>query len=174
MENTHRRPTGAETGKVLDKEVLSSFCKDCDSYKGVQFGIKYNKWQRAHTISCRKNDSGSAGRLTDSLIHKLAYYYGNAIRCNYTSVKEMRKAIWAVWGHSCSTDDEPMHWFCPTNPNTWCKNNSTINNNLQNYKLKPSVPKAVRDVIKPVLADLSHPALLKKCLGGKTQNLMKV
>ncbi|GFU95799.1 hypothetical protein TNCV_4903911 [Trichonephila clavipes] len=34
-------------------------------------------------------------------------------------VKEMRKAIWAVWGHSCSTDDEPMHWFCPTNPNTW-------------------------------------------------------
>ncbi|GFW84968.1 uncharacterized protein TNCV_682561 [Trichonephila clavipes] len=51
--------------------------------------------------------------------------------------KEMRKAIWAVWGHSCSTDDEPMHWFCPTNPNTWY---------------------------------LSHPALLKKCLGGKTQN----
>ncbi|GFV05982.1 hypothetical protein TNCV_3142731 [Trichonephila clavipes] len=46
-------------------------------------------------------------RLTDSLIDKLAHYYGNAIRCNSTSVKEMRKAIWAVWGHSCSTDDEP-------------------------------------------------------------------
>ncbi|GFX20848.1 uncharacterized protein TNCV_79031 [Trichonephila clavipes] len=30
---------------------------------------------------------------------------------------------------------------------------------------------AVRDGIKPVFADLSHPALLKKCLGGKTQNL---
>ncbi|GFW77993.1 uncharacterized protein TNCV_2490371 [Trichonephila clavipes] len=74
------------------------------------------------------------GRLTDSLIDKLAHYYGNAIRCNSTSVKEMRKAIWAVWGHSCSTDDEPMHWFCPTNPNTWY---------------------------------LSHPALLKKCLGEK-------
>ncbi|GFX91908.1 uncharacterized protein TNCV_3577381 [Trichonephila clavipes] len=191
---------GAETGKVLDREVLSSFCKGCDSYKGVKFGIKYNKWQRAHKISCRKNYSGSAGkmevdgilrifnrseklhnlkysnyigdgytktfnalsenkpygddhliqkiecvghvqkgkgRLTDSLIDKLAHYYGNAIRCNSTSVKEMRKAIWAVWGHSCSTDDEPMHWFCPTNPNTW---------------------------------HLSHPALLKKCLGGKTQN----
>ncbi|GFU34822.1 uncharacterized protein TNCV_3184911 [Trichonephila clavipes] len=37
---------GAETGKVLDREVLSSFCKGCDSYKGVKFGIKYNKWQR--------------------------------------------------------------------------------------------------------------------------------
>ncbi|GFW83753.1 uncharacterized protein TNCV_668661 [Trichonephila clavipes] len=80
---------------------------------------------------------GGKGRLTDSLIDKLAHYYGNAIRCNSTSVKEMLKAIWAVWGHSCSTDDEPMHWFCPTNPNTWY---------------------------------LSHPALLKKCLGSKTQN----
>ncbi|GFV91034.1 uncharacterized protein TNCV_1249161 [Trichonephila clavipes] len=151
---------GAETGKVLDREVLSSFCKGCDSYKGVKFGIKYNKWQRAHKISCRKNYSGSAGKmevdgmlmifnrleklhnlkysnyiadgdtktfnalsenkpygddhliqkiecrpcakengLTDSLIDKLAHYYGNAIRCNSTSVKEMRKAIWAVWGH---------------------------------------------------------------------------
>ncbi|GFT48680.1 uncharacterized protein TNCV_4632331 [Trichonephila clavipes] len=114
---------------------------------------------------------GGKGRLTDSLIDKLAHYYGNAIRCNSTSVKEMRKAILGcVWGHSCSTDDEPMHWFCPTNPNTWCKYNATINNNLQNYKHKPSVAKAVRDVIKPVFADLSHPALLKKCLGGKTQN----
>ncbi|GFX31056.1 uncharacterized protein TNCV_2025591 [Trichonephila clavipes] len=110
------------------------------------------------------------GRLTDSLIDKLAHYYVNAIRCNSTSVKEMRKAIWAVWGHSCSTDDEPIHWFCPTNPNTWCKYNAAINNNLQNYKHKPSVAKAVQDVIKPVFADLSHPALLKKCLGGKTQN----
>ncbi|GFX58765.1 uncharacterized protein TNCV_804691 [Trichonephila clavipes] len=109
---------------------------------------------------------GGKGRLTDSLIDKLAHYYGNAIRCNSTSVKEMRKAIWAVWGHSCSTDDEPMHWFCPTNPNTWCKYNAAINNNLQNYKHKPSVAKAVRDVIKPVFADLSHPALLKKCLGS--------
>ncbi|GFW63880.1 uncharacterized protein TNCV_705861 [Trichonephila clavipes] len=245
---------GAETGKVLDREV-SSFCKGCDSYKGVKFGIKYNKWQRAHKISRRKNYSGSAGkmevdgmlrifnrseklhnlkysnyigdgdtktfnalsenkpygddhliqkiecvgheqkrmgarlrklklvyskkklsdgktiggkgRLTDSLIDKLAHYYGNAIRCNSTSVKEMRKAIWAVWDLSCSTDDAPMHWFCPTNPNTWCKYNAAINNNLQNYKHKPSVAKVVRDVIKPVFADLSHPALLKKCLGEK-------
>ncbi|GFV71565.1 uncharacterized protein TNCV_2431851 [Trichonephila clavipes] len=58
---------------------------------------------------------GGKGRLTDSLIDKLAHYYGNAIRCNSTSVKEMRKAIWAVWGHSCSTDDEPCTGFVLTN-----------------------------------------------------------
>ncbi|GFU03576.1 hypothetical protein TNCV_3399111 [Trichonephila clavipes] len=77
---------------------------------------------------------------------------------------------WKTRGHSSligQTDDEPMHWFCPTNPNTWCKYNAAINNNLQKYKHKPSVAKAVRDVIKPVFADLSHQALLKKCLGEK-------
>ncbi|GFW37711.1 uncharacterized protein TNCV_4629161 [Trichonephila clavipes] len=195
--------TGAETGKVLKREVLSSFCNGCDSYKGVKFGIKYNKngkerirfhvekiilallemaTQKFNALSenkpygddyliqkieCVGHVQKRMGRLTDSLIDKLAHYYGNAIRCNSTSVKEMRKAIWAVWGHSCSTDDEPIHWFCPTNPNTWCKYNAAINNNLQNYKHKPSVAKAVQDVIKPVFADLSHPALLKKCLGEK-------
>ncbi|GFU45570.1 uncharacterized protein TNCV_1619971 [Trichonephila clavipes] len=80
---------------------------------------------------------GGKGRLTDSLIDKLAHYYGNAIRCNSTSVKEMRKAIWAVWGHSCSTDDEPMHWFCPTNPNTWWR--------LHTRTRLSSVPKTNRD-----------------------------
>ncbi|GFT98059.1 uncharacterized protein TNCV_3362661 [Trichonephila clavipes] len=88
---------GAETGKVLDREVLSSFCKGCDSYKGVKFGIKYNK---------------NGKERIRFHVEKLFW-----LCC----VKEMRKAIWAVWGHSCSTDDEPMHWFCPTNPNTWCK-----------------------------------------------------
>ncbi|GFY62574.1 uncharacterized protein TNIN_323281 [Trichonephila inaurata madagascariensis] len=35
----------AKTGKVLDREVLSSFCKGCDSYKRVKFGIKYKKME---------------------------------------------------------------------------------------------------------------------------------
>ncbi|GFV66129.1 uncharacterized protein TNCV_5073311 [Trichonephila clavipes] len=39
---------------------------------------------------------GRKGRLTDSLIDKLVHYYGNGIRRNSTSVKEMRKAIFAV------------------------------------------------------------------------------
>ncbi|GFW13774.1 transposable element Tcb2 transposase [Trichonephila clavipes] len=105
---------GAETGKVLDREVLSSFCKGCDSYKGVKFGIKYNK-------NGKERIRFHVEKIILALLCK-----GNA-----------ESHLGCVWGHSCSTDDEPMHWFCPTNPNTWY---------------------------------LSHPALLKKCLGGKTQN----
>ncbi|GFV67908.1 uncharacterized protein TNCV_1646031, partial [Trichonephila clavipes] len=140
---------------------------ECVGHVQKRMGTRLMKLKLVYSKKKELSDGktiGGKGRLTDSLIDKLAHYYGNAIRCNSTSVKEMRKAIWAVWGHSCSTDDEPIHWFCPTNPNTWCKYNAAINNNLQNYKHKPSVAKAVQDVIKPVFADLSHPALLKKCL----------
>ncbi|GFW74840.1 uncharacterized protein TNCV_5138191 [Trichonephila clavipes] len=145
---------------------------DTKTFNALSENKPYGDDHLIQKIECVGHVQKRMGRLTDSLIDKLAHYYGNAIRCNSTSVKEMRKAIWAVWGHSCSNDDEPINWFCPTNSNTWCKYiyNAAINNNLQNYKHKPSVAKAVRDVIKPVFADLSHPALLKKCLGDKTQN----
>ncbi|GFY06948.1 uncharacterized protein TNCV_4090501 [Trichonephila clavipes] len=116
---------------------------DTKTFNALSENKPYGDDHLIQKIECVGHVQKRMGRLTDSLIDKLAHYYGNAIRCNSTSVKEMRKAIWAVWGHSCSTDDEPMHWFCPTIPNTWCK---------------------------PVFADLFHPALLKKCLGGKTQN----
>ncbi|GFX69914.1 uncharacterized protein TNCV_2078941 [Trichonephila clavipes] len=120
---------------------------ECVGHVQKRMGTRLRKFKLVHSKKKLSDGKtiGGKGRLTDSLIDKLAHYYGNAIRCNSTSVKEMRKAIWAVWGHSCSTDDEPMHWFCPTNPNTWCKYNATINNNLQNYKHKPSVAKAVRE-----------------------------
>ncbi|GFT88451.1 uncharacterized protein TNCV_262511 [Trichonephila clavipes] len=53
------------------------------------------------------------GRLTDAIISKLTTFYGNAIRANSHNVNEMRQAVWAVWAHTSSTDDEPKHWFCP-------------------------------------------------------------
>ncbi|GFS70718.1 uncharacterized protein TNCV_498071 [Trichonephila clavipes] len=94
---------------------------DTKTFNALSENKPYGDDYLIQKIECVGHVQKRMGRLTDSLIDKLAHYYGNAIRCNSTSVKEIRKAIWAVWGHSCSTDDEPMHWFCPTNPNTWCK-----------------------------------------------------
>ncbi|GFW20820.1 uncharacterized protein TNCV_1050411 [Trichonephila clavipes] len=191
---------GAETGKVLYREVLSSFCKGCDSYKGVKFGIKYNKNGKERIrFHVEKNYSGSAGDGDTKTINALSEnkpygddYLIQKIECVGHVQKRMGtrlmklKLVYSkkelsdgktIGGKGrltdslidklCAlpcTDDEPIHWFCPTNPNTCCKYNAAINNNLQNYKHKPSVAKAVQDVIKPVFADLSHPALPKKCL----------
>ncbi|GFW54067.1 uncharacterized protein TNCV_3828751 [Trichonephila clavipes] len=45
---------GADCGKVLDMEVMSSYCKGCDSYKGPKFGPKYSAFLAKHQIFCRK------------------------------------------------------------------------------------------------------------------------
>ncbi|GFS50839.1 uncharacterized protein TNIN_136601 [Trichonephila inaurata madagascariensis] len=39
---------GADFGKVLDMEVMPSYCKGCDSYKGSKFGPKYSAFLGKH------------------------------------------------------------------------------------------------------------------------------
>ncbi|GFW95920.1 uncharacterized protein TNCV_1625801 [Trichonephila clavipes] len=57
--------------------------------------------------------TGGNGHLTDAVIRKLTSFYGNAIWSNSQNVNEMMEAVWAVWDHTSSTDDEPKHWFGP-------------------------------------------------------------
>ncbi|GFV47130.1 uncharacterized protein TNCV_1630741 [Trichonephila clavipes] len=116
---------------------------------------------------------GGKGRLTDAIISKLTTFYGNAIRANSHHVNEMRQAVWAVWAHTSSTDDEPKHWFCPKGKNSWCKYNVSVQNiTVNEFSHKNTLPKAVSEVIKPVFKDLSHLKLLRRCLGGKLKMLM--
>ncbi|GFT19867.1 uncharacterized protein TNCV_4993071 [Trichonephila clavipes] len=84
---------------------------------------------------------GAKSRLTDSLIAKLAHYYGNAIRCNSTSVKKCGKPF-GMFGVILA---------------------ALMMNRCTGFVLQIQI-------LDPVFADLSHPALLKKCLGGKTHN----
>lgn len=246
---------GDETGKVLDIEVLSSFCKGCEKWKGSKCGKKYDEWKLKHKNKCVKNHSGSSGkmevdgmkriferseternakyvkyigdgdtktfpeiqnsapynvekvecvghvqkrmgnrlrklklvnrgrklsdgkgisgknRLTDKIIDKFTTYYGNAIRGNSNSIEDMRKAIWAIFCHYKSTDNEPMHHFCPDGDKSWCDyQRAKFTNSVASYKHKNVVPIPVMDEIKPIFAELSSPKLLKRCLGGKTQN----
>ncbi|GFU76610.1 uncharacterized protein TNCV_1272591 [Trichonephila clavipes] len=114
---------------------------------------------------------GGKGRLTDVVINRLTTFYGNAIRGNPKNVHEMRQAIWAVWAHTASTDEQPKHWFCPKSNNSWCKYNICVQNNkVQGFKHKNNLHEAVSKAIKPIFKDLSHLKLLRRCLGGKTQN----
>ncbi|GFU68481.1 uncharacterized protein TNCV_3583531 [Trichonephila clavipes] len=54
---------------------------------------------------------GGKGRLTDRMIDLITTYYGNAIRQNKTCLSDMRKAVWAVYFHIRSRDEEPLHSF---------------------------------------------------------------
>ncbi|GFY15345.1 patj homolog [Trichonephila clavipes] len=188
-----------KTGKCIDAEVMSSFCKGYDSWKRRKGSPAYKKWKNLHVKECFKNHNGSAGmmetvgmirifqrslsyrsvrytsyigggdsktfssitasnpygeditvskiecvghvqkrmgtrlrklkqmssklsdgksiggkgRLTDRMIDLITTYYGNAIRQNKTCMSDMRKAVWAVYFHIRSSDEEPLHSFCP-------------------------------------------------------------
>ena len=83
----------------------------------------------------------------------------------------MRKAVWAVYFHTRSTDAEPLHTFCPTGNESWCGFNKAVaSGDSKSFVHKNTIPLSVMDAIKPIFNDLSHPKLLSRCLGGKTQN----
>ncbi|GFX37549.1 hypothetical protein TNCV_4143111 [Trichonephila clavipes] len=69
-------------------------------------------------LSDGKSIGAGKGRLTDAIISKLTTFYGNAIRANSHNVNEMRQAVWAVWAHTSSTDDEPETLVLPKGKNS--------------------------------------------------------
>lgn len=123
---------------------------------------------KGSNLSDGKSISGK-NRLTDSAIDRLQNYYGLAIRQNVDSVENMKKAVWAVYFHTLSTNEEPSHELCPAGADSWCKFNKGKVTGV-NYNHPHSLPRAIMDEIKPIFRDLAHPDLLKKCLHGRTQN----
>jgi hypothetical protein len=120
---------------------------------------------------CDKKPLSGKGRLTDVVIDQLTTYYGNAIRKYPDSVRGMQRAIWAIWYHKRSNDGEVTHDMCPSGKDSWCAYQKAVAAGThKSFKHTKPIPSAVMDVIKPVFKDLSHPDLLKRCVGGRTQN----
>lgn len=121
----------------------------------------------------KKLDDGKTldgkGRLTDSIIDHIQNCYGLAIRQNTGNLEEMRRAIWALYFHTASTDEHPQHGLCPKGENSWCKYNRGLTTG-EKYIHHHSLPSAIMAEIKPIFRDLADRSLLMKCLHGKTQN----
>ena len=93
-----------------------------------------------------------------------------AIRQNTNSVSEMMKAVWALFFHIASTNENPKHELCPKEEQSWCKYNRGLQKGGK-YTHHYSLPLPVMELIKPIFRDFASPELLKKCLHGQTQNL---
>ncbi|GFW32861.1 uncharacterized protein TNCV_1774292 [Trichonephila clavipes] len=151
---------------------------ECVGHIQKRMGARLRKLKtmnRGKKLSDGKSISGK-NRLTDKFIDTITTYYGNAIRQNNSSVRDMRQALWAIYCHYRSTDEEPIHHFCPIGDTSWCKYQKTVaTNSASLFKHKNIVPIAIMDEIKPIIAELSAPKLLKKCVwgGGKTQNAIE-
>lgn len=168
-----------------DTKTYSEICKakpysditveklECVGHVQKRMGTRLRKYKdkmKGVKLPDGKSLSGR-GRLTDALIDKISVYYGNAIRNNADSIDNMKKAIWAVYCHMCSSDNEPLHMFCPSGEASWCKYQKHVaSGTTEIFRHKNSVPVEVMKAIKKIFADLASPDLLKKCLSGKTQN----
>ncbi|GFV72343.1 uncharacterized protein TNCV_638051 [Trichonephila clavipes] len=86
---------------------------ECVGHIQKRMGARLRKLKtmyRGKKLSDGKSISGK-NRLTDKFIDTITAYYGNAIRQNNSSVSDMRQAIWAIYCHYRSTDEEPIHHF---------------------------------------------------------------
>ncbi|GFU00664.1 uncharacterized protein TNCV_4818291 [Trichonephila clavipes] len=70
------------------------------------------KMSKGIKLSDGENISGR-GRLTLKEVDSIQHYYGLAIRKNLSSVEDMKRAIWAIYFHKLSTEDNPQHALCP-------------------------------------------------------------
>lgn len=110
-------------------------------------------------------------RLSDKTIDQFQTYYSSAIRYNCNDLNKTKRAVWAIYFHTASSDEDPQHGLCLPPPETWCTyRKAEERNELANFKHTHSIPLTVMEVIKPVFYYLSRPELLKRCLHCKPQN----
>ncbi|GFT48838.1 uncharacterized protein TNCV_178891 [Trichonephila clavipes] len=114
----------SKTSPELQRTAPYSIKKvECVGHIQKRMGARLRKLKtmnRGKKLSDGKSISGK-NRLTDKFIDTITTYYGNAIRQNNSSISDMRQAIWAIYCHYRSTDEEPMHHFCPIGDTSWCK-----------------------------------------------------
>lgn len=100
------------------------------------------------------------------MIGEFSNYYGLAIRRHPDSVEDMKKEIWASFYHKISTNDNPQHSRCDP---AWCQYLIAQAEGVE-YDHKPPLREDIQALIEPIFKDLSADPLLKRCLGGETQN----
>ena len=54
---------GWKTGKVVDLEVKSKFCKKCEDKKGTEETAEFDEWYTEHEQKCDRNHEGSSGKM---------------------------------------------------------------------------------------------------------------
>ena len=112
---------------------------------------------------------GGRGRLSDSLIDTFQRYYGKALRQNKGDLPGMEKAVKAIWHHYASTEDNPLHEYCPEGPGSWCKWQCDQANSTDTFRPKNVAPCVMQEIL-PTFEALWDRNLLQSVLEGLSQN----
>ncbi|GFW52538.1 uncharacterized protein TNCV_404661 [Trichonephila clavipes] len=171
--------TSVENGKVIDFEALTKYCSSCKEAKVYgdteveklecvghvqkRMGTRLRnilKMSKGIKLSDGKNISGR-GRLTLKEVDSIQHYYGLAIRKNLSSVEDMKRAIWAIYFHKLSTEDNPQHALCPLGEDSWCGYNRSIVTG-EFYIHKHSLPESILLKVKKSVSGSHREGLIEK------------
>ena len=107
------------------------------------------------------------GVFSDKIIDLFQTYYGNAIHSHVGDLEGMKRACWAVFYHSISTDDNPQHHCCPEHVDSWCKYQCAVALQQDVPPHSPRIPADLEPFIKPVFQNLCNEQLLTSILMNK-------
>lgn len=108
--------------------------------------------------------------MTGDLINNLSSYYGWALKTHKGDVDATQRAVMATYHHVTSNDDVANHTFCPTGPDSWCKQNAAKAKGEPAPKHRRKLPPHVCQALLPIYERLADKKLLQRCQRGKTQN----
>ncbi|GFW15278.1 uncharacterized protein TNCV_174231 [Trichonephila clavipes] len=104
---------------IVENKVYGDHCSveklECIGHVMKRMGTRLRRLKtkmRGQNLSDGKPLCGR-NRLTEAEIDRLQAYYGLAIRRNLSSVKDMQQAIWAIFLHKLSTDENLSMDFVP-------------------------------------------------------------
>lgn len=116
---------------------------------GQGFATSIKKCLKGETVADGKAISGKR-RLTEKDMDSLQYYEARAIRENTHSLEAIRKAVWTIYFHKLSTDEDPKYGLCPPGESPWCGyNRSLALGSAEPYQHRNSLPEGMMTSIKP-------------------------
>ena len=142
----------------------------CIGHVGKRLGTKLRKLVQLKKTFPDRKPAKFGTHFTSKTMDALGVFYGSAIRENIGDVDAMEKAIWTIFHHSASTDEDPQHQFCPVGEESWCKYQLAIALSQDIPPANNRIPPDLVQLIGPVFEELIDRELLDRCILGTTQS----
>ena len=140
--------------------------EDCINHISKRMGTALRKL--VDVLKAQGKSISGRGKLTKEKIVKIQNYYGRAVKDNANDIPLLKKRIFAILFHMCSSDEHPKHMHCPPGEKSWCFFQRSLAKSEEpgSHKHHDSAWKQ----LVPIFERLSEPELLKRCSRAMTQN----
>ncbi|CAB3225803.1 unnamed protein product [Arctia plantaginis] len=182
------------SGKIIDVEVKSKYCKSCEHWKSKNGTTEFEEWQISHADECQANHEGSSGKMEVNAVVemfqrsedlygvKYSNYIGDGDSKTFKGIVDSKPyENFDVHKKECIDHVQKRMGTRLRNlkkgtkglggRENWCSwKKAKAENALDAYHHNQPMSEEVYQAIKPIYVELSRDDLLERCLGACTQN----